>query len=105
MKNTTNSNQKFLRLAFLFSLMLGGCTNDDLVSYKSEGTVIGPDVKMCVCCGGWEITIDNKTYHFEMPSNSGINADKDKFPLKVKLNWNIDNTACKWIIVRDIKKI
>jgi len=102
---TINGNLKLCGYAFLFSLMLEGCTNGDLVSYKSEGTVIGPDLKMCVCCGGWEITIDNKTYHFEMPSNSGISADKDKFPLRVKLNWEIENTACKWIIVSDIKKI
>ena len=92
--------------AFLFSLMLCSCINDDLASYKSEGIITGPDYKMCVCCGGWEITIDDQRYHFDLlPADSRIDLNKEKFPLKVKLNWEIDKTACKWIVISRIVKV
>ncbi len=84
------------------------CTYDNLprFEYASEGIITGPDYKLCPCCGGWEITIDNISYRFSsLPTNSGINLDKEKFPLKVTLNWTLDNTGCKWIVISQIAKI
>ena len=82
------------------------CSMENLLHYKSVGIIIGPDYKMCVCCGGSEIIIDDKTYHFDvLPGNSGIDLGKEKFPLKVKLDWETDKTVCKWIVISRIVRI
>jgi hypothetical protein len=92
---------------FLFLLIGGSCADEVPACYKSEGTLIGLDARACACCGGWLITIDRQTYNFQMPSSSQINAEADKFPLKVKLNWKFaDDAMCgNWIIVTRIMKI
>ena len=90
----------------LISFTLCTCTYDDFEKYKSDGIITGQDYKMCICCGGWEININDQTYHFDvLPSNSRIDLDNEKFPLKVKLDWEIDKTVCKWIIISRIGKI
>jgi len=63
--------------------------------YESIGTITGQDVRMCPspCCGGWFIKIDSLTYEFDsLPSNSGINLEKETFPLVVKLDWQLSDT-------------
>lgn len=109
MKNllTQKSKLKIIVFVSLFLLTAPSCTDEELVCYKSEGTLIGLDARACFCCGGWLITIDRQTYNFQMPSNSGISADNDKFPLIVKLNWKFqDDRGCEnWITVSRIKKI
>lgn len=98
------SSIKRLVVALIF-LAINACTYDNIQiqNFKSKGIITGPDFRMCICCGGWEIVIENKTYHFsQLPANSGINLDKEKFPLRVKLDWDIDNSACHWIVVGKI---
>ena len=85
--------------------------------YESTATIIGPDLGMCVCCGGWKIIIDNIVYpanvllpfvhQFKfLPANSNINLETATFPLNVKINWSIDNNTCNGtngrIVIDDI---
>ena len=72
------------------------CNKENSQYYKSTGIITGPDIRMCACCGGWYIQIDNATYEFDtLPENSGINLDKEYFPLNVKLDWQLsDRAAC-----------
>jgi len=77
--------------------------------YQSQGTIIGPDIRACVCCGGWFIKIDTTTYNFEsLPENSNINLQSETFPLNVRLDWDLsDRVPCpnKFItIIRIAKK-
>ena len=97
---------KITVFVFLFWLTATSCTDEELVCYKSEGILLGLDAKACACCGGWLITIDRQTYNFQMPSNSGISAENDTFPLNVKVNWDfLDDGACgNWITASKIKK-
>ena len=76
--------------------------------FMSHGTITGPDVRDCACCGGWYIEIDTVVYEFDaLPENSGIALDKETFPLKAKLDWKLsDKIACpnKRIDIQRIKK-
>ena len=75
-------------------LILGfiGCQKGK--DYKSNGIIIGPDIRMCICCGGWYIQIDSLTYEFDsIPRNSNINLQKDSFPIFVKLDWELSTKA------------
>jgi len=67
----------------------------------NNAQIIGWDLRMCPCCGGIEITIDNVpnpnggsfflTGH--LPSNFNI-GNNPKFPIAVKIDWNIDTAHC-----------
>ena len=70
-------------------------------SYMNNAEIIGYDARMCVCCGGTEITIDNvqnpngNGYFLigNLPSNFTL-GDNPKFPIAVKLDWKIDIAHC-----------
>jgi len=74
----------------------------------SNGTITGPDVRECACCGGFFIEIDNVTYRFyDVPPNSELNLMNPTFPIYVKLDWAKDANAClgdEIIVVRIEKR-
>ena len=58
--------------------------------FMSRGTITGPDLRDCACCGGWYIEIDTLVYEFDvLTENSGIDLAKETFPIKVKLDWKL----------------
>jgi hypothetical protein len=77
-------------------------------NYESKGTIIGPDLRDCACCGGWYIKIDTTEYEFDsLPNETDIDLLKDTFPIKVKLDWELsDRMPCpyKWVIITRIIK-
>jgi hypothetical protein len=93
---------------FLLLFIMIACNkeNDD---YKSTGTITGYDLRMCVCCGGWIIIIDDGQYLIDsIPDNSDIDLTKATFPLKVKLDWQLITNGCSSfnrIRVQRIKKL
>jgi hypothetical protein len=76
--------------------------------FLSEGTITGPDLRMCACCGGWFIKIDTTIYEFQnLPSNTKIDLQSETFPLNVKLDWDLsDRSYCpgKYITIFRITK-
>jgi hypothetical protein len=71
-----------------------GCYKENVSNYKSNGIIIGPDPRMCACCGGWYIQIDTITYEFDaLPDNSDINLQVVSFPIPVKLDWELATEA------------
>jgi len=87
---------------------LACCKKDNSIIYNSTGKILGPDYKMCPCCGGYMITIDSFTYNFDsIPINSNINLQKETYPITVKLDWQLKGSSgCfnKWITIQKIKK-
>ena len=74
-------------------------------NYQSTGVITGPDVRDCICCGGFFIEIDDSTYNFEsLPASSGIDLIEDTFPINVNLDWTFDR-ECGDIEYIDISKI
>ncbi len=101
---------KLLILIFI-GLMLGtlSCENKRITDYQyqSGGKITGPDIGMCICCGGWKIVIDNETYNFDqLPAEANIDLQKATFPIFVKLDWELKGSSgCpKWINIQRIQK-
>ena len=67
----------------------------------SNAEITGFDYRMCPCCGGTEIIIDNipnpngnsSFLIGSLPSNFTI-GDNPKFPIPVKIDWEIDTLRC-----------
>ncbi len=98
-----------LKIALVFALAIGliCCQNKINDVYQSSGKITGPDLRMCMCCGGWLIEIDHEIYNFEsLPSDSPITLEKETFPLLVKLDWKMsgENHCSRWITIGRIKK-
>ena len=98
-----------LGIAMFIGIVIGltCCRNKINNDYQSSGKIIGPDPRMCICCGGWQILIDKETYNFDsLPANSNIDLQKESFPVYVKLDWKMPgNNGCqKWITIQRIKK-
>jgi hypothetical protein len=70
-------------------------------TYIGNAKIIGLDVKMCACCGGTEIVIDNvanptgNSYFLigQLPANFNLGSNP-KFPIAVKIDFKIDSTRC-----------
>lgn len=79
---------------------------ENLKFLSSVGMITGPDLRMCPCCGGWYIRIDGLSYEFDsLPADSKINLQTEKFPVTVKIDWQLsDLTACpdKRIIIQKV---
>ena len=103
-----------MKIVITFCIIISGLyncreDNDNHKDYKSTGKIIGPDLRMCpsICCGGYNIQINNLLYKFEsIPNNSNINLQKDTFPIFVKLDWQLSQKyeGCQVITIQRITK-
>lgn len=77
-------------------------------SFQSAGIITGQDLRMCACCGGLIIKIDNSEYLInKLPSDfdDGVTKNKIGFPLNVSLDWELKSNCGgnKFIDVNRIK--
>ena len=86
------------KLLLVVLLVIGfvGCKKPTTSDFQSTGIITGVDLKMCACCGGWYIQIDNVTYEFvTLPAGSNIDLLNATFPMPVKLDWQLSaKPAC-----------
>jgi len=83
--------------------MIASCENED--SFQSAGVITGPDIRECICCGGYFVEIEDTTYSFDvLPSSSKIDLTTDTFPINVNLDWSYDKN-CGGIQYIDISRI
>lgn len=67
----------------------------------SNATIVGFDERMCACCGGTEIVIDNLVNTNgnawfligHLPTGFNI-GDNPVFPIAVKVDWKTDTAHC-----------
>ena len=103
----------YIQLSIFTVITLTGFSCKKEEPYMSNAQIIGFDAKMCVCCGGTEIKIDqvanpNGNDYFligELPKNFNL-GDNPKFPVVVKVDWKIDTTHClgNYIIITRIAR-
>lgn len=109
-KNVTNKSIKSIMFFLLILLLFCTSCKKDLSAesgFMSVGTIIGGDLRMCMCCGGWFIKIDNDTLRFgNLPQDSNIDLQIESFPLEVRLNWEKSSFQCLGdeIIILKIEK-
>ena len=92
------------------ALFTTGCKKDD--SYMDNAVIIGEDMRLCVCCGGLVIKIENvqnPAIGFflagQLPQNFNL-GDNPKYPIPVKIDWKIDSVRCygNYIVISRIAK-
>lgn len=89
----------FLAGLSLLTLLLLSCKKEE--TYMSNANIIGLDARMCACCGGTEIVIDdvanpNGNSYFligQLPAGFNL-GNNPKFPIAVKIDFKIDSTHC-----------
>ncbi len=103
--------KKLLIIILASIAILTSCIIDDPSTpgegFKSEGIITGVDVRDCMCCGGWFITIGNNQYNFNsLPENSRLSLENEQFPVHVLLDWKPAEGPCSYnqIIVTRIQK-
>ena len=95
-------HQLFYLLLSLFTfivLTMLSCKKEE--TYMSNANIIGLDARMCACCGGTEIVIDNvanpngSSYFLigQLPADFSLGSNP-KFPIAVKIDFKIDSTHC-----------
>ena len=87
------------------------CKKDE--PYMSNAKIIGFDLKLCPCCGGHEVTIDNFSnpngypYFLAEQLPAGFNlGDNPKFPIAVKIDWKTNTAQCfgNYIVITRIAR-
>lgn len=96
-------------------LIVFGCKKSNPNPGKSQGTIIGYDLRLCPSpmCGGLEITIKDDTAKKPPPFykiNSTLQqlgiSENTAFPINVNLNWKHDTLpygAYNYIVVSQVK--
>ena len=81
--------KKILFAVLLLTSVILSCEKEE--DYHSTAVITGPDVRDCICCGGYFIEIGDSTYNFDtLPTTSKIDLTTETFPLPVKLDWTYD---------------
>lgn len=93
---------------FLFLISVLVILSCEKVKYENTGTIIGPDLADCVCCGGYFIEIEGTRYRFEKGNLPGsFTFNEDQLPLQVELNWELKIDSCgtfNWIEISEITR-
>jgi len=95
--------KKIFSIILLLTVIILSCEKED--DYQSTAVITGPDLRECICCGGYYIELGDSTYNFNtLPASAQIDLTTEDFPLPVKLDWTYD-TKCGDIQYIEITKI
>ncbi len=82
-------------LLTILVLLFASCKDDDAPSFQDRGEILGADLTLCACCGGWYIKINEENYRFhELPAGATIELSAENMPIDVWLDWHADPEAC-----------
>ena len=86
---------KYLLLFFAFSLIFIHCEKEETACPGLKaGRIIGPDLSLCACCGGWFIEVGTDTLRtFTLPGDFKIGSSTD-FPVEVCLSYEPNAGVC-----------
>jgi hypothetical protein len=85
----------FILILVLSAITIIACHNDENNINLKDGIITGPDLRKCMCCGGFFLEVEDSTYRFfDFPANSGFNPSTDTFPIKVGVLFHLKDTLC-----------
>lgn len=77
-----------------------------------DAIITMPDLRACVCCGGYFLQVGSTTYNFEtFPANASSDFQNltypENFPISVKVNFNPGRQCdqVKYITLTQIRKV
>lgn len=93
--------KKIFLLLLMSTLLLVACNKKDQpVVKESIGVITSVSGEKCMCCWGWNIAIDGKTYRFEkIPASSSLDLNTITYPTVVNIKWRNADGQCKGIII------
>ncbi|MBK6936211.1 MAG: hypothetical protein IPH18_04485 [Chitinophagaceae bacterium] len=83
----------FLSAIFCVSFLLS-CSKQN--EYQASGTLTGPDLAFCGCCGGVVLTIDNQPGNYRVDSLPFLSQQQLynlSFPRQIKFDFTIDRSC------------
>lgn len=84
-------------LAFSPSLFFIGC-HKATQTYEANASVMGTDMRMCVCCGGYFILFDGQqinNLYLASAFPEGFKLEENpKFPIRAYIEWKKDSSSC-----------
>lgn len=91
---------KRIVLVLVSVVLLNSCTKEK--DYDYEGTLEGPDLTLCACCGGIRLTIDGMaaTYSYRvdtLPYISWQQLSSLTYPRRIKFNYT-ESSDCGFIV-------
>ena len=83
-------NIKFIIIvALIVSMISSSCRKNN---YMSDAVITGEDYRLCVCCGGLFIKLnDGRLFLTGSLENFGV-KDNEKFPISVRIDWQTDSS-------------
>jgi hypothetical protein len=97
--------KRIILVIVLISISFVFCKKEQPTEFK--GIITGADLRMCACCGGYIINIQNAVYRFgSLPENSGIDLSINSFPIYVIVSYHQKPDQCMGdeIIIDKIRK-
>lgn len=88
--------KKLFSIPLFFLLLFAACNDNDDSEYTlSNGLVIGADMRLCMCCGGWWIEINKDTLRLmNAPSEFNEQMIEMEMPVPVALEWKPMTDGC-----------
>jgi hypothetical protein len=95
-KQNTMDKIKIRIILFVFLIMVGSLNSCSKEEYwMDKGRITGLDYRMCMCCGGYFIEINDSTYRFTtLPDKIKLDLNKEVFPVYVRINWEKKENSC-----------
>ncbi len=98
-----------IKCALMLFIMLASisCSEDEVPDLGDEAIILGQDLSLCACCGGWFIDIDGERLRFDVMPAGGIDLSKETLPLRVRVQWQQDPDRCfgDEILLQKIEKL
>ena len=81
------------------ALLFSACEEDEPTKdsgyCNTEASLIGPDYRLCACCGGWFIQIEGETYRaLTLPEEFTNSLALYSLPLDIYVEWSPVETPC-----------
>jgi hypothetical protein len=89
-------------LIWIFSTAaISSCKKEKSPPFQNNARIIGYDMRLCVCCGGYQIIIDGipnpngNTFFLtgQFPANFHLN-ENPAYPIPVQIDWKADTARC-----------
>jgi hypothetical protein len=72
---------------------MSACRKKDQV-VETHANIIGYDMRLCACCGGWWFDIQGDTLRtMDLPGDFESQIDQNAFPIPVLISWDRVNLS------------
>ena len=83
----------FILLLMFGMVFMAACRKEDDV-VETNAKIIGADMRLCACCGGWWFDIQGDTLRaMDLPADFVAQIDQNAYPISVLIRWDRENLS------------